>query len=480
MNRSKLEELLRQLDEQKLKHFGEFILSPYHNKNKNLIKLYNYFSKSKFKEPDYKISKPEVYSYLFSGRNFNKQKIELLLSEFKSLLVEFILTEELRSNSQVIKNDMLLKLFDSGSLTKNYESTLKEIRKLYQLDLNRTYRYYFYKLNAEFNYANLNILNIMYGRDKNKLQLLEENANLLFMEIKLELLILILRHIKECGKDLGYKIWQKENIIKYITSNLELIKKEHPVIFALYMITRLYTTKNSDKYYIDLKTYLYENFNKFSPEMVRDLFTELNNYCDDRLIINRQKYSKEMFEIYRILDEKQIYTKLRVIEHFDFMNAIYLGLEQKQKSWVKSFYNKYKDKIDPALKNDLISLTKANIMFDDGNFSDALTELNYITSNEFYFYIRIKLLRAKIYFEINDIESARYIIDSLKHYIKRNSDKLKITSEVIRNFIEYFNILLRLKEKSSSENNLKILKKIRAEQNIVAKFWLIDKFKESF
>jgi hypothetical protein len=68
----------------------------------------------------------------------------------------------------------------------------------------------------------------------------------------------------------------------------------------------------------------------------------------------------------------------------------------------------------------------------------------------------------------------------LKHYIKRNKEKLTITSGAIGNFIEYYSILLRLKEKKSSDKKLKILKKIRAEQNIVAKFWLTDKFEELF
>jgi len=480
VKRSKLEELLGELDEQKFKRLGEFVISPYHNRNKQIIKLYNFFHKLYGKEHPIKISRPDIYSNLFPGKVFNTQKLELLLSEFKSLLIDFILMEKLKANSNIIKNDVLLEMFGSSSLKKNYESTLNEVRRLYKLDLNRNYQYYFYKFNAEFNDAIANILETMYGNTSLNFKLLEDNANFLFIEIKLELLILILRHKKDLRKNPVYKLWHEQSAIKYILSNIELIKKEHPIIFSLYLVTKLYTSKNSDKYYKELKLYLTENFNMFKTDVIKALFTELNNYNDDRLILNREKYTKEMFDIYKTLDQMKVYEKLTIIEGFDIINAIYLGLEQKERLWVNTFFNKNKHKIEPGFRNDLIHLAKANLAFEDGDYSVSLTELNDIGSNEFYFYLRIRLLRAKIYFEVNDIEAGRYIIDSFKHYIKRHKEKLGVAHDAIINFINYYGILLRLREQNHEKNFKQIIKELKSQHKIVSKPWLIDKFEKSY
>ena len=79
-----------------------------------------------------------------------------------------------------------------------------------------------------------------------------------------------------------------------------------------------------------------------------------------------------------------------------------------------------------------------------------------------------------IYYELNMTEEAFYIIDTYKHYIKRNETASDLVMNTNRNFLEYYSKLLKLKVSSDKDDVILLLKKIESAETI-NKEWLINK-----
>ncbi|MGH2576017.1 MAG: hypothetical protein ACRDFC_10000, partial [Ignavibacteria bacterium] len=190
------------------------------------------------------------------------------------------------------------------------------------------------------------------------------------------------------------------------------------------------------------------------------------------------KYTNEMFNIYRTLDEKDIFQKDKFIEHVDFLNAIAIGLDLNKLGWVDYFFNKYKNKIESRLRYDAQNLAKAQIYFHKKEYAKALKDLNQVAPKIFYFYLRIKVMYVKIYYEMNEIEAVLYVIDSLKHYLKRNKNKISGHYEVVSKFLYYIGKIISIKNLKTNKDINSLKKEIEKNHDVAAKFWLIEKLEE--
>ena len=68
MLKSKVIEILRTLSADELKLFREFIRSPYHNKNKNVISLFEIIRKFSPSFNDPNLTKEKVFKKIFPGK----------------------------------------------------------------------------------------------------------------------------------------------------------------------------------------------------------------------------------------------------------------------------------------------------------------------------------------------------------------------------------------------------------------------------
>jgi len=76
MENSQLIKLLKTFDTKEIKRFSEFISSPYFNKNKNVIKLYEVVIKA---YPDFeKITRENIFFKLFPGKKYNGNTLRVL------------------------------------------------------------------------------------------------------------------------------------------------------------------------------------------------------------------------------------------------------------------------------------------------------------------------------------------------------------------------------------------------------------------
>src|SRR5437867_9301325 len=126
MQHSRVIEILSALNPGEFKRLRDFINSPYHSKNKHIVSMYIFLKKYMPGISKSNFTNEDIHRYVYPDEKFNKQKIELLISDFKGLLEKFIILEESRKDVIQQKN-LLLKAFADRNIVKSFGYTLNQI-----------------------------------------------------------------------------------------------------------------------------------------------------------------------------------------------------------------------------------------------------------------------------------------------------------------------------------------------------------------
>lgn len=464
-------EILTALSTKDLKKLELFLRSPYHNRNNDIIAFYNYYKKKDFVIPEQSLTE-DLLKSIFRKPNMNKYRFNRLVSEFTELLNSFVLNEYFNSN-KAERSFELMNLFKESKSLNNaqtaYEELLKELKNNTIIDN----KFYYKNLKKEKFLNQLKFTEKVYS-SKKEFQEINENIDLYFIFEKLQSFIMMIYHNKETSYKLDYDYTFREGIFDHIEKNESIIKKKHILIYMYYLVIKMLEETGSDHYFNIFRNYLFSNKDNISIGYFRELLMDYKNNCDNRVFTDQKKYGNEIYAVYKVMDEKGIFDIDKKISSNDFLNAIITALAIKKYSWAKYFYEKYKKYLDEN-SGDVIHLANANLNFHDNDHTGALLHLNNIRSKHFYYYLRVRLIRIKIYYELNENESVNYILDSVNHYIKRNKALIGINYMIVENFLKTVRKLLRLRNKYNSKEHNILKKYIYDEEGIYSKEWLLQK-----
>src|SRR4030095_4068883 len=141
MRESKLTEMLKGISPPEFKRFGEFLNSPFHNKSKKILQLYDLIAEN-FEDFDAnKVTKEEISIKLFPEDINNDQNARTLISNFTTLLEEFLILILESENHDIPKKINLLKSLRDRNILKTFDMTSKEIIDQNQKEFNRNAEY---------------------------------------------------------------------------------------------------------------------------------------------------------------------------------------------------------------------------------------------------------------------------------------------------------------------------------------------------
>jgi hypothetical protein len=145
MRESKLTEMLKGITPFEFKRFGEFLNSPFHNKSKKILQLYELIN-GHYEEFDANvITNEKIAREIFYDEKKKDQNARTLISNFSSLLEEFIIYNKSTKNP-VQQKVNLLEALRERNIIKNFEMVSKEITDINKKEFNKNTEYYFYDL----------------------------------------------------------------------------------------------------------------------------------------------------------------------------------------------------------------------------------------------------------------------------------------------------------------------------------------------
>ena len=474
MRESKIVELLKGMDTTEFRKLGDFVKSPFHNKSENLVLFYDYLSKFSKDFNNVIIDYGKISTFAFLGEKYNETKVRSLISKFVRLVEGFFIFLEFEKNTGYQKV-LLLNSLNIRNLPKSFKSALNETLDFQSKQFTRDEDYYYNQMCIElesFNYF-LERTPRINQEDFGKIN---DNMNLFFIITKLNLLHFMMFEMQSNAEN-QYRIWLMDEVITYIEDNLTWISREHPIIYMKYLILMTIIKPESQIYFKNLKKFVLKNHEDLNDVVLGYVFGALTNYCIIRCNGGDIGFKYEKYKVYKIMEEYEIFSKEKYINFIDFLNAVFSALEVNKLAWAERFFGKYKNKLLPELMESTVSLAQTHILYYKKQYEKALEVLNRVTYDNFYFYLSSKKYFAMIYYDMEKIEPILYIVDSARHYLKRNTKVSIINREFYLKFFNYIHRLINLDYNQRGKiENLKY--ELIKERNVSSKEWLLTRIEQ--
>ena len=288
MKSTHLIKVLSALDIKELKKFNDWVKSPFFNKNKKVISLYEFILKNAPKYDHEDFSKEKAYDLVFKNKNYNSTKLNNVISDLLQLLFQYLAYQNFQRTSELEKICLMNELF-----TKGLEDSMLKVSKRYEKSKAKTPirnsshffdNYLFYKQIDEYQLTQPT-------RDFNEnLQLKNDELDLFYVATKVKIASdMASRNLVIQG---NYDCHFLDEVLEQIESNFEFYQN-YPAITVYYNVIQTMTNKD-EAYYFQLKDLLANNLSVFPKEELRVLYDYARNYCIRKINQGNSTYYKEI------------------------------------------------------------------------------------------------------------------------------------------------------------------------------------------
>ncbi|MBX7044448.1 MAG: hypothetical protein K1X86_01310 [Ignavibacteria bacterium] len=477
MLKTNLFEILRILTPKEFKEFGEFIKSPYSNKNENVVKLYNYIKSFYPDFDDPGLEKEQVYSAISGKKDYNDGFMRTLIFNLSKLCENFV-CNTLRSE---IENEItLLDLYFKRGADKLVEKKMRQITDILQKEKTKDQYYFYclYRIQAQkmaYNSKKRAFLNVKDFHEEDEMQTLDSLLNFYLLAALPE-----------------YRFFYNQaNVVKldfefnFLDEIISFLKrsgfhKKTPEL-NLHFSALLLAKEDSEKYYYDLKEIALNEIDNYRFGVQFNTIGLLANKAVREYFNGKDKFLEERFEIHNIIIEKGLYKKFEdgFFDDMLFKNIVIVGLQLNKIEWTEKFINDYIDKINPEDKENAFHLNTARLLIYKNRFDEALAHLNYIKNvNHVHYKTEMKILSLIIFYEQNNFVSALGVIDNYRHFLSNDALIPDIRKERNYNFLKFTNDLIKVKENGVLNEAFGLEFEIKNTPNTYEKEWLLKKTKE--
>ena len=468
--KSKLLTVLRTLSSKELKYFEEYILSPFFNKNDKVIELFSLVKKFHPEYPEEKVSLENIYPKLFPKEKIDEQKLRYVRTDLSKLLEEFLAYTEYEK-SEVYKKHLLLNAYDVRKLDKYFQQLMDSAMGQQKKEPFRDVGWYFNQHLLEEN-SYLHSLSREARGLAESLQQAVDNLDLYYLSNKLRFCCVIF-NLQDVAQ-VKYDSHLLNEILDYLSDDHF---KDVPAIAIYYQILMTFRQPDEPKHYLRLKEMIEEHTGHFKQEEAKDMYVFALNYCIKKLNSGELDYTKELFDLYKSLIEKELIFENGELASSDFKNIVTIGLRSNQVIWTEKFIHDNKDRVPVAFRENTYTYNLAFLLYFKKEFSKALRLLQSVEFADNYYHLDAKTLLLKTYYELNDTEPFFSLTDAFTNYLKRNKFISDYQRTVYLNFVRFTKKLMHIRIGSRVT-----LPDVKAELHDIKQVadlnWLLDKLKE--
>lgn len=476
MLNTSLTDILKTFSKDDLKSFGDFIASPYFNKKNTVIKVWD---NVKQYYPDFinkNLKREIVWERLYPGKKYNYGVMKNLIYDLNQLIERFLEEEMFADN----KYDRGLQLFynlsdrDLGKLTLSKYKILEEklVNSKRGADRYSKLSELKWSLESATGYTDLKINSAVY-----------ETSEFLIYGFLISL-FKIYNNIS--AEKLSNKDSRTFNLLEDFLGNLDIEKilksirknspEDHKVVNIFYNMYKALSVINKSESFFNFKSSVLENDHLLDESERKNLFACLWTSLSYNKAVKNKPF--EFNELMKIQHSKNLLLdQAGMINTRKYSLGIRIAAMAKDLDFLKEFADSYLKCTRPSARENMTLYGNAFMHFAKGEFVKALESINKINFDIIAFKYEIKNLQIMLFYELNEIESLMYALDSYKHFATNNQFVSESTRDNIFRFIGYVSALCKLKEKKDKIKIQMLIEKI-INDNLNTKFWLMEKTKE--
>lgn len=475
MLNSSVIKILRTFDQDELKRFRDFIISPYHNKKSGAVRLFDGLKPFAPHFSDPGLERKNIWNVIFSGEEFNYGKMKNIIYDLTRLAERFLITEG--SVSDDLMNDQLLvtaltdrNLMDlSESLFSSFEKNSKKI----SFENNTIRENYFYSVwkiySSRWNFENQfkhskNYKNLIDLSSDNFLAFFFIHAFIMYHNIEAQ----TIEHNHDSGKSsLEIFLLKAHNsgmISELINSFNPLSADTGKVLTVYYKMFLSVLNKNSAENYLEFKKAIADNISLFSKRDLLALYVTLLN-CIVYLDTNELSKPEESLLIYESLfDNKLFFLDNDSMWDQDFLSYVTLACNLGRPELLEKFIKKVTNLIREDKRENMLLFAKAHLYFAKGEFGRSLEYIAKTNYDLFQMKYYIKNLQIRNFYELNDYESFLLAKDSYSHFLDKNKTVSIRWKRAMKSLCNNVARMFKLKENFDSFEFIKLRNEIFSNQ----------------
>jgi len=476
MDNTKIIKFLKSLNQYEIKQFKDFVHSPSFNKNKNVTRLFDELKKSYPKFKSDKLTEEIIYKKIFPTEKFDYFKLKNIISDLFGLAKEFLSYTRFKKDHNA-KNKYLLEELRIRNLDNIFEQTYKAAVKQNEDTKIKDQIYIYHKLNLTEELISFNAPK----KPNENIHWQQEMLNIFIQYSLIKFLKFydIMLH-EERQNNYKYDMGMFEEVMKYIENNKI---DDNPTLLVYYNIILLEKDRK-DKYFYELKS-LKEKYKKeLSASDRYMIFLHMNGHCAHMFnACSRTDFFREQFDLMKENTEDET-RRLGKILYPDFLNEVKIGVRVNEFKWVEDYIKRFSEKLEEE-KESTLNFCYGFINYKKGNLDEALKLFSKTYFSIFIIKVQVKILQLQIYFEKEYFDQAISMIDTFRHYLKREKTIKENLRESFYEFLRLTNDLIRLRTNYyGSETDFykeKLKNEIRNMKNnqFGIKLWLNEKVVDS-
>lgn len=427
---SKLIELLRSFSARRLSHFGEFLQSPYFNKNRDCLLFFNYLQKyaPSFEHKD--LSRETILKKPVSEKPLDEKALAHLASRLSALAEKFLAVDAILSDGWK-QHLVLAQQFQEHHLPRHYRSARAALEKLLEAFPYRNTGYFRERLLAErlfYEHSDRNQRGF-----NEQLQVSAHALDVYFIAEKLRYACEMLNY--EAVLNIHYDVAFLDEVLAWSASDR----------YATFGAVQVYRNlvlmlKNPDEpaFFEKARSLTATSEHIFQPQELRQLYTLLLNYCTRR--INRHgdaKFLYEHLEINKLLLKNGLIFEDGRIPPWDFTNIVTVGLKTDQTGWTWQFLHDYRDRLPAEYADNVFRYNLAQYHYYLKNYDDAQRALVQVEISDVLLNVTVRSLLIKIYCETGQTDLLFACLEATRIFLHRNQLLDPQIKKQMQKFVEY-------------------------------------------
>jgi len=473
MENTKLIQLLKTFNRLEINDFGKLVRSPFFNESPKLILLYEMLKEN---YPDFEPSsfdKRSIFKKLYPQEKiYNDKKIRSILNLMLDLAEEYLLQKEIKKD-EIGTERYLLSQYFSRKLESHFKKILKKMDETIEksrLINNKYFQNRYYRIQAKRSFFGFTK---PIGKRHEQFDDFARETGMLekYSILKLLKYYLIMRNAGgHLSFDFDYSLLHI--LMKYIDEKKFI---EYPIFEIFKNLHKLETFQFDEKLYSKTKNLFFDSIATIEKEDSILISIELYNIATKYSNQGIEKYRYEQFDILKKINKYGIYAiENEYMSESHYLNTVYMALSIGEMGWTENFINEYKDKLNPSVSNNAFIFSLGLIDMIRKNYGKALEEFAKVKVDDFYYYLRIKYNRLKIYYDIEEYETIFSEIDAFKHYLHKYKEIPAFIQKRATNFLSLLNRTVKAKIDNNLDELME-LKQILENPDIEQRDWLKNK-----
>ena len=478
MIKSSLLEILKTFSLKEYREFGDYVISPYFNKNEAVMKLYDYIRLYFNDIGTEKFEKEKVFSEIFPNVEYNDGFMRTIMFNLTQLAEDFLAYNNYKTHG-INEQLHLIKELNSRNLDKqvlkNLNAASEKVNKydhedeLYFLDM--------FLIEKEKNILYDRTKKLLNKKDITEHDLTKESGNL----IRFFLIHILKRYRyllnRETVMNMKYTPEFLEEILEYIAKNHDKYSNL-PSLTGLVSQVQLLRTEN-DEHFFKCKSLYMDLGNSIGRGERYNGLVLISGYCTTQHYKGRADLLKEYFEIqkFRVMHDIVKMHKNDFVTTVYYTGVITASVLLNEIEWGEMFIVKYKNELHPDSRESAYNYAMARIREKQQRYEESMDYLKNVKLENVYYKVNVKSLMSKLYYSLGHINQLTDQLDSYRKFLKNDELINDDFRRVNINYVKLLTDLVKLKENTGRVKAAEFRKKLE-ETDTISKDWLFEKLDE--